>query len=62
MQHGRVVRGHLIRRYKRFLADVLVGDGPPSAEEAALGAATTVHCPNTGPMVGLLDRCMTNSP
>ena len=56
MQHGRVVRGHLLRRYKRFLADVLVGDGPPSTDVLAAAASTTVHCPNTGPMIGLLDR------
>lgn len=41
--------GKFLKRYKRFLADFRVG------EEGGSGEVVVAHCPNTGPMTGLLD-------
>ncbi len=40
-----LVKGKLIKRYKRFFADVKIGK-----------EIVTAHCPNTGSMKGLLDE------
>ncbi|GAB9472573.1 Sugar fermentation stimulation protein [Globisporangium polare] len=56
-----LVPGRLLRRYKRFLADIELVDAQQEPNDkddvAAINEANvvTVYCPNTGPMVGLLD-------
>ena len=40
-----LIKGRLIKRYKRFFADVKIGK-----------EIVTSHCPNTGSMKGLLDE------
>ena len=42
-QYPTLFSGRLIRRYKRFLADI----------ELDSGEIITAHCPNTGPMTGI---------
>lgn len=42
-QYPTLLSGRLIRRYKRFLAEI----------ELDTGEVVTAHCPNTGPMTGI---------
>lgn len=42
-QYPPLIPGKLIKRYKRFLADI----------ELTTGEIITAHCPNTGPMTGV---------
>ena len=42
-QYPSLISGRLIKRYKRFLADI----------ELDTGEIITAHCPNTGPMTGI---------
>jgi DNA-binding sugar fermentation-stimulating protein len=72
VQYGDVQQGLLLKRYKRFLADVkLVAVNGTSPEILASSPTLkaehpddfiTVHCPNTGPMTGLLDRYCRSRP
>ena len=40
-----LIKGKLIKRYKRFFADIKVNN-----------LTLTAHCPNTGSMLGLLEK------
>ena len=41
----KLISGELIKRYKRFFVDVKIGS-----------ITVTAHCPNTGSMLGLLNK------
>lgn len=47
-----VIAGRLVRRYKRFLADVELEED--AAGIGAAGDVVTAHCPNTGTLLGCL--------
>ena len=40
-----LISGEFIKRYKRFFADIKIGNN-----------TVTAHCPNTGSMMGLLKK------
>ncbi|GLE01413.1 hypothetical protein PINS_up010243 [Pythium insidiosum] len=60
-RYPKLVPARLLRRYKRFLADVVLLDAdeeirPSNADDDTSDSnVVTIYCPNTGPMVGLLD-------
>ena len=59
--YGKLQRGLLVSRYKRFLADVEFETASVPAQTSTSlidttkkGAVTVVHCPNTGSMYNLV--------
>ena len=49
-----MLEGILLKRYKRFLADVELLEGDQAGQLVTAGQVVTAHCPNTGPMTGVL--------